>query len=40
MSLSLVAACRFCGGRLGVPFCDLGATPLANSYVPDRKSVV
>lgn len=29
-----IAACRFCGGRLGISFCDLGATPLANSYVP------
>jgi SAM-dependent methyltransferase len=29
-----ITACRFCGGRLSIPFCDLGATPLANSYVP------
>lgn len=28
-----VTACRFCGGALTIPFCDLGATPLANSYI-------
>jgi len=33
-SASRVTACRACGGTLGIPFCDLGATPLANSYVP------
>jgi hypothetical protein len=33
MSVRLTA-CRFCGGPLSIPFCDLGATPLANSYVP------
>lgn len=26
--------CRACGGNLGAVFCDLGAMPLANSYVP------
>jgi C-methyltransferase C-terminal domain/Putative zinc binding domain/Methyltransferase domain len=26
-------ACRFCDGPLSIDFCDLGATPLANSYV-------
>lgn len=31
-----VTACRACGGRLSVRFCDLGATPLANDYpLPD-----
>jgi hypothetical protein len=29
-----ITACRLCGGALAIPFCDLGATPLANSYVP------
>ncbi len=29
-----ITACRLCGGPLSIPFCDLGATPLANSYVP------
>jgi SAM-dependent methyltransferase len=28
-----VERCRFCGGALAIPFCDLGSTPLANSYV-------
>jgi SAM-dependent methyltransferase len=28
-----IDACRFCGGALSIPFCDLGKTPLANSYV-------
>jgi hypothetical protein len=28
-----ITACRFCNGSLSIPFCDLGATPLANSYV-------
>lgn len=28
-----ITACRHCGGPLSIPFCDLGATPLANSYV-------
>jgi hypothetical protein len=28
-----ITACRFCGGALSIPFCDLGATPLANSYI-------
>ena len=27
------ARCRFCDGPLSIDFCDLGATPLANSYV-------
>jgi hypothetical protein len=34
MTTDRITHCRFCGGRLAVPFCDLGATPLANSYVP------
>ena len=34
MTAQRITACRFCGGALSVPFCDLGATPLANSYVP------
>ena len=25
--------CRFCDGALSIDFCDLGSTPLANSYV-------
>jgi C-methyltransferase-like protein/putative zinc binding protein/methyltransferase family protein len=25
--------CRVCGGALSIPFCDLGATPLANAFV-------
>ena len=29
-----LSACRFCGGSLDIPFCDLGATPLANAFVP------
>jgi hypothetical protein len=29
-----VSACRACGGRLGITFCDLGSQPVANSYVP------
>src|SRR5512144_2091574 len=28
-----IDACRFCGGSLAIPFCDLGKSPLANSYV-------
>ena len=28
-----VASCRFCGGALSIGFCDLGLTPLANSFV-------
>ncbi len=32
-----VRACRFCGGALGIPFCDLGAMPVANNFVaPER----
>lgn len=32
--------CRFCAASLGVSFADLGATPLANSYVkPERADV-
>ncbi|MCX7383190.1 MAG: SAM-dependent methyltransferase, partial [Alphaproteobacteria bacterium] len=31
---AVITTCRFCGGALSIPFCDLGATPLANSYVP------
>ena len=34
MTAERISACRFCGGTLAIPFCDLGATPLANSYVP------
>ncbi len=33
-----ITACRSCGGALGIPFCDLGATPLANSYVAAEKA--
>jgi hypothetical protein len=28
-----VTGCRFCGGALSIPFCDLGAMPVANRYV-------
>lgn len=28
-----VMQCRFCGGALSIPFCNLGSTPLANAYV-------
>lgn len=28
-----IAVCRHCGGALSIPFCDLGATPLANSFL-------
>jgi hypothetical protein len=28
-----ITTCRFCGGSLTIPFCDLGSTPLANSYI-------
>ena len=28
-----ITACRFCGGALSIPFCDLGVTPLSNAYV-------
>lgn len=27
-----ITACRHCGGVLAIPFCDLGAMPVANSY--------
>lgn len=31
-----IDACRHCGGALAIPFCDLGSTPLANSFLlPD-----
>lgn len=30
--------CRFCGGALSIPFCDLGATPLSNSYIPPTRA--
>lgn len=33
-----VTACRFCGGSLSIPFCDLGAMPLANSYVDPARA--
>ena len=29
-------ACRFCGSELRHIFCDLGVTPLANSYIQER----
>lgn len=29
----MTQTCRFCASPLSIPFCDLGATPLANSYV-------
>ena len=32
-SATRITACRFCGGALSIGFCDLGETPLANSYV-------
>ena len=35
-----VQACRFCNGPLSIPFCNLGATPLANSYVEPSKSAL
>ncbi len=35
-----ITTCRFCAGPLSVPFCDLGATPLANSYVPPAYAAV
>ena len=31
-----ITACRFCGGGLTIPFCDLGSTPLANSYITSQ----
>jgi SAM-dependent methyltransferase len=33
-----VTACRACGGRLGLTFCDLGRQPVANSYVPPEQA--
>ncbi len=30
-----MSRCRFCGGALSIPFCDLGSQPLANSYLAD-----
>ena len=33
-----VAACRACGGRFGLVFCDLGSQPVANSYVPRERA--
>jgi hypothetical protein len=33
-----ITACRFCDGSLSIPFCDLGATPLANSYVDPARA--
>lgn len=33
-----VEACRACGGRLSIPFCDLGSTPLANAYVRPQQA--
>ena len=29
-----MTACRYCADPLSVSFADLGATPLANSYLP------
>ncbi|MDO9706982.1 class I SAM-dependent methyltransferase [Paracraurococcus lichenis] len=33
-----VTACRACGGRLGLVFCDLGTMAVANSYVPPERA--
>ena len=33
-----VTACRACGGRLALTFCDLGHQPVANSYVPPERA--
>jgi hypothetical protein len=33
-----VTACRACGGGLGATFCDLGMTPVSNSYVPPDRA--
>ncbi|MCB4822838.1 class I SAM-dependent methyltransferase [Roseicella aerolata] len=33
-----VTACRACGGRLGLTFCDLGTMAVANSYVPPERA--
>jgi hypothetical protein len=33
-----IDACRFCGGGLCIPFCDLGKSPLANSYVEPARA--
>ena len=33
-----VTACRACGGRLGLTFCDLGAMAVANTYVPPERA--
>ncbi len=33
-----IDACRFCGGALSIPFCDLGKSPLANSYVEQARA--
>ena len=33
-----IDACRFCGGALSIPFCDLGMSPLANSYVEQSRA--
>jgi SAM-dependent methyltransferase len=30
--------CRACGGPLSIPFCDLGAMPLANAYVDPARA--
>jgi 2-polyprenyl-3-methyl-5-hydroxy-6-metoxy-1,4-benzoquinol methylase len=32
--------CRFCCGALSIPFCDLGAMPLANAYVDPRDAAI
>ena len=32
--------CRFCRAPLTLTFADLGATPLANSYLPDRPAAI
>src|SRR5665213_1600611 len=33
-----MTTCRFCNGSLSIPFCDLGAMPLANSYVDPARA--
>ena len=30
--------CRFCDATLGLSFCDLGISPLANSYIENIKN--
>ncbi len=33
-----ITRCRFCGGGLTIPFCDLGAMPLANGFVSPEQA--